>query len=106
MSLSSFYKATFDERPDANYGNQFGLNPNSSSFARDANAALLRSQYQDWSTRYRPIEDQLLGAYDNPNVLDQSQEQAADLFQRGFASSQAGADRRLAGYGQIGRAHV
>lgn len=96
--MASFYDAVMRDR-SSSYGNQFGLNPSSNSFARDANAALLRSQYQDWSSRFRPIEDELLDSYNNPNVLNQSQEQGADLFQRGFTASQGAADRRLASYG-------
>ncbi|MGH8444916.1 MAG: hypothetical protein ACREVL_06590, partial [Solimonas sp.] len=94
-SWSNFAKNTVDP------GRVFlgGPQPDSDTYAADTRAALLRSQWQDWKTRYAPLEDTLLNAYRNPNLRTQAQERGADLFQRSVDAADAAADRRLAGYG-------
>lgn len=79
--------------------NYFGYSPSNSHYARNTRAALLRSEYGDWKTRFLPIEDTLLDAYKNPAIREQAQEQGADLFQRGADASDAAANRRLASFG-------
>ncbi|TAM30261.1 MAG: hypothetical protein EPN60_05305 [Nevskiaceae bacterium] len=72
---------------------------NDGRFAENVNAAILRSQYANWASTYKPIEDELLAAYKNPAVKAQATQESMDLFRRGYAATQGATDRRLASYG-------
>lgn len=79
------------------YGQSF--NTNDKRFAENVNAAILRSQYANWASTYKPIEDELLAAYKNPAIKAQATQDSMELFRRGYAATQGATDRRLASYG-------
>ena len=65
----------------------------------DRRAALLRADYEDWAARYQPLEQELLGLYNNPGALASAQSQAVSSFDQNFDTAAGAYDRRLAGYG-------
>ena len=77
----------------------FGLNPNSSRFAENARALLLRNQYDRWSQNFEPIENELLANYSNPGFRSAAAGRAVDLFNRGADAGDAITQRRLTGLG-------
>ncbi len=78
---------------------RFGINPNDKEYASRTFAAISRAQFEDYKRRYRPLEQQLVGAYDNPADRTRLTSEAVGLVNQGFVNADAQFRRRSAGLG-------
>lgn len=69
------------------------------STAADQMAALLRQDYADWATRFRPVEDELLATSYNGALRGRLQSEAATLFTDQFDAGAGETERRLSRMG-------
>lgn len=79
--------------------NQFGIPSSDGKYASRTFAAISRAQFEDYKRRYRPLENQLIAAYDNPNDRRRLIGEAQGLVTQGFANADAQFKRRAAGLG-------
>lgn len=79
--------------------NQFGIAEGDDKYASRTFAAISRAQFDDYKQRYRPLERQLIGAFDNAADRQNLTGQATGFVNQGFANADAQFRRRSAGLG-------
>ena len=84
--------------PDYGQLNMFGIGENDPEFATRTLAALRRAEWDDYQTRFRPVEDILFG-FVQPVRAQQVGASAQAQFNQGFDRSQDAQQRQLQGLG-------
>lgn len=67
--------------------------------ARETQAYLSRQQWEDYKTRFVPLENELLAAYDNPAQRQEGVNKAVSLANTAYDTSQGIMGRNMARYG-------
>lgn len=67
--------------------------------ARDTQAALSRADWNDYKTRFFPLEDELISRYNNEGLRNQAMSESADAVNTAFDTNEGVQQRRLSRYG-------
>ena len=68
--------------------NGFDLNPNGDKYASNLNSWIHTQEYNDYQRRFRPIEDELIGSVDNPEVMQNAMDRTRSNVDQGFGMSE------------------
>lgn len=67
--------------------------------ASNTQAALARAEFEDYKARFFPLEENLIGRYNNPELRAQSQQENAAAVNTAFDTDAGVQQRRLSRYG-------
>lgn len=79
--------------------NSFGYSERDKNYASKTRAAIARSDWEMYKQNIRPIEDRLIGLYDNPELRQAGIQNARGQVEKAFRNSGNAFEQRLAGYG-------
>ncbi len=79
--------------------NEYGLNPNSKTYANDMFAAVTREQWANYVNTFVPIENKLIKYAMDPAVVSDAMADASTGVHQAFAAQEGSTQRRLQGMG-------